>query len=176
MVIRRAFLPRRSPGGILVNIASRAGVHGAPGLAAYAATKAGVIALTRSIAAEEQATDLRALVIIPPSIDSDMQHTLLAQDESAFPGVVQSRARRDLGGILSAGDAAHAIINLVLTPTRGGRCSTSPAIARRCADAARYGMIYSWTNGDLFRPPGKRMRSFARPPLGLHRDLMSSVS
>ncbi|MCU1462355.1 MAG: short-chain dehydrogenase/reductase [Acidimicrobiales bacterium] len=116
----RAFLARRSTGGTLVNIASRAGVDGAPGLAAYSATKAGVIALTKSIAAEEHATALRALVVIPPSIDTDMQHTLLAQDESAFPGVVQSRARRDVGGILSATSAARAILDVVLNADSRG--------------------------------------------------------
>jgi NAD(P)-dependent dehydrogenase (short-subunit alcohol dehydrogenase family) len=110
----RAFLARQSNGGTLVNIASRAGVHGSAGLAAYSATKAGVIALTRSIAAEEQATALRVFVVIPPSIHTDMQDTLLAQDEDVFPAVVQSRERLYEGKIASAKDAAHAIVDAVL--------------------------------------------------------------
>src|SRR5207248_10159716 len=46
----RALLAHRSsPGSLLVNIASRAGVRGLPGLAAYSASKAAVIALTASL-------------------------------------------------------------------------------------------------------------------------------
>ena len=109
----RAFLARRSEGGTLVNIASRAGVHGAAGLAAYSAMKGGVIAFTRSVAAEEQASALRVFVVIPPSIDTDMQDTLLAQDEAAVPSVVESRARRGDGSITSAESAARAILDAV---------------------------------------------------------------
>jgi putative acetyltransferase len=116
----RSFLRRRSPEGVLVNIASRAGVTAVAGLAAYSATKAAVIALTKSIAAEDldRAT---AFVVVPPSVDTDMQRVLLAQDEQVFPGVVESRNRRDHGGILGAADAAALILRSVLddrpTPT-----------------------------------------------------------
>jgi hypothetical protein len=51
------------------------------------------------------------LVIVPPSIDTDMQHTLLRQDEADFPAVVQSRFRRETGRVLPAPTAARLILD-----------------------------------------------------------------
>jgi hypothetical protein len=47
-------------------------------------------------------------------MDTDMQRTVLAQDEVAFPAVVESRARRDRGKIVTAAEAAIAILDAVL--------------------------------------------------------------
>lgn len=116
----RAFLSRRAGSSILVNIVSRAGVVGVPGLAAYSASKAAVIALTESLAGE-RLPGVSVVAVVPPSIDTDMQKGLLAQSESTFPGVVQSRTRRDAGAILGVADAARLIVEAVLrdeaTPT-----------------------------------------------------------
>jgi NAD(P)-dependent dehydrogenase (short-subunit alcohol dehydrogenase family) len=46
----KAALAHLPPGGSIVNVASIAGFTGSPGLAAYGAAKAGVIALTRTLA------------------------------------------------------------------------------------------------------------------------------
>jgi len=108
----RSFLNHCSSGATLLNIASRAGVRPTAGLAAYSCSKAAVIALTTSIAAEEGDAFVR--VVLPPSIDTDMQDQLLAQDVAAFPGVVDSRHRRDLGQIVSASEAARLILGAVL--------------------------------------------------------------
>jgi NAD(P)-dependent dehydrogenase (short-subunit alcohol dehydrogenase family) len=107
----RALLRYRAAAATLLNISSRAGIHGAAGLAPYSATKAAVIALTQSIAAEEKHTGVRALAIVPPSIDTDMQNTLLRQDEDVFPAVTQSRLRRDTGRIVDASTAARIILD-----------------------------------------------------------------
>ncbi len=56
--------------GRIVTIGSRAAVEPSGGLAAYAAAKAGVIALTRSIAAETMGTNITANVILPGVIDT----------------------------------------------------------------------------------------------------------
>lgn len=108
----RAFLSRCSASGVLLNVASRAGVTGVAGLSAYSATKASVIAFTQSLTAEM--SGVSAFVVVPPSVDTDMQRGLLSQDESVFPGVVDSRNRRDTGAILGARDAARAILGSVL--------------------------------------------------------------
>jgi NAD(P)-dependent dehydrogenase (short-subunit alcohol dehydrogenase family) len=112
----RSFLNHCSSGATLLNIASRAGVRPAAGLAAYSCSKAAVIALTMSIAAEESDTFVR--VVLPPSVDTDMQDELLGQDVAVFPGVVDSRRRRDAGQIVSASDAARLILSAVLDERR----------------------------------------------------------
>jgi NAD(P)-dependent dehydrogenase (short-subunit alcohol dehydrogenase family) len=111
----RAFLAQRRAGaGTLVNIASRAAVAPAAGLAAYSATKAAVVALTIAIAEEERGSCLRAVAVLPPSVNTDMQDALLSQDDSVFPHVHLSRQRKRDGGVLPAAVAAKRILEAVL--------------------------------------------------------------
>lgn len=67
----RAAIPRmlEGGGGSIVNTASVLGLIGSEGYAAYGAAKAGLVALTRQIAAE-YAPAIRANVIAPGSIDT----------------------------------------------------------------------------------------------------------
>ncbi|MGD9763311.1 MAG: SDR family NAD(P)-dependent oxidoreductase [Candidatus Binatia bacterium] len=61
------FVPRlvRQGGGALLNVASAAGVVCAPTMAAYNVTKAGVIALSETLAAELEPTKVRVTVLCP---------------------------------------------------------------------------------------------------------------
>ena len=62
----------REPAGTIVNVASAAGLlSNAPGLTAYAASKGGVIALTRVLAAE-LAPNIRANSVCPGMVDTPM--------------------------------------------------------------------------------------------------------
>jgi len=58
--------------GWIVNLASIAGTLPTPGLATYGATKAAVIALTRSLNAELEASGVRAIAICPGFVDTPM--------------------------------------------------------------------------------------------------------
>ena len=112
----RALLAHRSsPGSLLVNIASRAGVRGLPGLAAYSASKAAVIALTASLAEEADSSGTRIMAIVPPSVETDMQNTLQDLDERTFPLVKDWRRRRREGGIADADAAAELILDAALS-------------------------------------------------------------
>jgi NAD(P)-dependent dehydrogenase (short-subunit alcohol dehydrogenase family) len=72
-LVTRAAIPLlRESRGLVVNIASLAGVVAAPELAAYAAAKAGVISLTRSLNAELEADGVRATAICPGFVDTPM--------------------------------------------------------------------------------------------------------
>lgn len=58
--------------GRIVNIASLAGKEGTPGLPAYSASKAGVIALTKSMGKELATTGVLVNCIAPAAINTDM--------------------------------------------------------------------------------------------------------
>jgi len=62
----------RESKGWIVNLASIAGTHATPGLATYGATKAAVIALTRSLNEELDADGIRATAICPGFVDTPM--------------------------------------------------------------------------------------------------------
>ena len=62
----------RESRGWIVNLASIAGTLPTPGLSAYGATKAAVIALTRSLNAELDGAGVRAIAICPGFVDTPM--------------------------------------------------------------------------------------------------------
>ena len=55
-------------GGVIVNIASNAGVHGLPYSAAYCASKGGVVQLTRALSEEYLDRGIRVNAIAPGGI------------------------------------------------------------------------------------------------------------
>jgi NAD(P)-dependent dehydrogenase (short-subunit alcohol dehydrogenase family) len=58
--------------GVVINLASEAGVVTYPGLGAYAITKHGVCALTRLVAEENQEFGIKAWAICPGMVDTPM--------------------------------------------------------------------------------------------------------
>jgi len=72
-LVTRASVPLlRESRGIVVNLASIAGTIPTPGLAAYGASKAAVIALTRSLNAELEADGVRCTALCPGFVDTPM--------------------------------------------------------------------------------------------------------
>ncbi len=66
----------RQKSGSIINMASVVGVHGNAGQANYAASKAGLIALAKSIAQEVGSRGIRANAIAPGFIDTAMTEAL----------------------------------------------------------------------------------------------------
>jgi 3-oxoacyl-[acyl-carrier protein] reductase len=62
----------RSRSGRIINIASIAGKDGNPGMAAYSAAKAGVIAFSKALGKELAATQIRVHSIAPALIETDL--------------------------------------------------------------------------------------------------------
>lgn len=74
-----AKLMTRNQRGSIINIASTAGEDGNPGKSAYGASKAALIAMTKSIAAELGEKGIRANCIAPGITDTEMLLTMPAQ-------------------------------------------------------------------------------------------------
>ena len=65
--------------GVIVNIASDSGTHGEPGAAAYAASKAGVIMLTRTLAIDHGPDNVRVCSVSPAIFDTPMLTRAIAE-------------------------------------------------------------------------------------------------
>ena len=86
--------------GVIVNMASLAGVRGTPYNAAYSASKGGVIALTKSMAVELASTGVRVNAVCPGAVNTpflsdyhlpeDADMTLLQRSMSPLGGLVEA--------------------------------------------------------------------------------------
>jgi 3-oxoacyl-[acyl-carrier protein] reductase len=93
--------------GVLVTLSSVAGVHGSATQSNYAAAKAGVIGFTRSLAKECGRFGIRANVVAPGLIETDMTAAL---SEKARENI---RARVPLGRFGAADEVADLVSFLV---------------------------------------------------------------
>jgi 3-oxoacyl-[acyl-carrier protein] reductase len=91
---RRALRPMlRARSGRIVNIASVAGLHGSPGQANYAAAKAGVIGLTKTLAREIATKGITVNAIAPGLVETDLTTSLNhKQWDALVAGVPAGRA------------------------------------------------------------------------------------
>lgn len=87
LIVTRAAIPHlRDTRGLVVNLASIAGTMATPGLAVYGATKAAVIALTRSLNEELESDGVRVTSLSPGFVDTAMTAwTGLRSDEQIQP-------------------------------------------------------------------------------------------
>lgn len=77
----RARLKQRKP-GIIVNVSSIISIRGYSGLSAYAATKAGIDGMTRSLARELGPKNFRVNSILPGYMETDMSKSLDANQKN----------------------------------------------------------------------------------------------
>lgn len=85
LMCHEAFRPMmKQRGGHVVNVSSVVGVHGNAGQANYAASKAGVIGLTKSLAKEGAPRGILANVVAPGFVKTDMTAVLSDQAKEAM--------------------------------------------------------------------------------------------
>jgi len=80
LVAQQAARMMRGEGGTIVNVASILGERVSKGLAAYAASKAGLIQLTKALALEWAAFDIRVNALAPGYIETDLNRDFFASD------------------------------------------------------------------------------------------------
>lgn len=74
----------KNKGGSIINMGSIVGVTGNAGQANYAASKAGIIGFSKSIAKEMGSRNIRCNVIAPGFIETDMTHVLDEKTKEAY--------------------------------------------------------------------------------------------
>jgi len=72
LLVRRAYPLLAATSGCIVNVASIHALATSPGVAAYAASKGALVALTRSMAVEFAAEGIRVNAVLPGAIDTPM--------------------------------------------------------------------------------------------------------
>jgi NAD(P)-dependent dehydrogenase (short-subunit alcohol dehydrogenase family) len=104
---------RKRGGGAIINNASVQGLQSMKRVPAYAASKGGVLSLTRQLAVEYARENIRVLAICPGTIDTDMVRTAAAMEG----GDVEATLKRygeshPIGRIGTGQDIANAVLFL----------------------------------------------------------------
>jgi NAD(P)-dependent dehydrogenase (short-subunit alcohol dehydrogenase family) len=114
----RAAVPvlRRRGRGTIVVLASSAALRGLPGSVAYAASKAGVVGLTRTLAAELATEEIRVWSLCPTAIDTRMvSHALDATDDPVAAREAYVAAQ-PMGRLIRPEEVAAQVVHLLTSP------------------------------------------------------------
>jgi NAD(P)-dependent dehydrogenase (short-subunit alcohol dehydrogenase family) len=99
--------------GAIVNVSSVHAVATSANIAAYAASKGGILALTRALAIEFAPDKIRVNAILPGAVDTPMLHAGLSRGhvgEGSLPERLENLANKTvIGRVGKPGEIAHAI-------------------------------------------------------------------
>jgi NAD(P)-dependent dehydrogenase (short-subunit alcohol dehydrogenase family) len=111
--------------GVIVNIASVAGQVGVPRRAAYCASKAGLVGLTKAIAVDHADEGIRSVAICPGTVETEWIGKILANapDPAAARAAM---AARQLDGRMGTPEEIAAMVAFVAGP--GGRFINGTAL------------------------------------------------
>jgi NAD(P)-dependent dehydrogenase (short-subunit alcohol dehydrogenase family) len=104
---------RKRGGGVIVNTASVQGLQSMKGVAAYAASKGGILSLTRQLAVEYAAERIRVLAVCPGTIDTPMVRASAALEGGDVDATIRRYgASHPLGRIGTGEDIANVVLFL----------------------------------------------------------------
>jgi NAD(P)-dependent dehydrogenase (short-subunit alcohol dehydrogenase family) len=119
-LMSRLALPhlRAAGGGAIINTASYIGLVGAPGLAAYAASKGAVVNLTRAMALDHAQDKIRVNCICPGSVETDMIHAAWELYGDVETAQKLWASKHPLGRIASPEEVAQLVLFLASDEAR----------------------------------------------------------
>lgn len=104
---------RRRGGGAIINTASVQGLQSQQGVPAYAASKGGILSLTRQVALDYAAEGIRVLAVCPGSIDTDMVRAAAAREPDGLEAALARFGRtHPIGRIGTGQDIANMVLFL----------------------------------------------------------------
>ncbi|MBA3778160.1 MAG: SDR family oxidoreductase [Chloroflexi bacterium] len=104
---------RQAGGGVVVNMASVQGLQSMPKVPSYAASKGGVLSLTRNMALDYAADGIRVVAICPGTIDSELVRTLArAEPGDEEANLARYGAVHPIGRLGEPEDVAEAVLFL----------------------------------------------------------------
>jgi NAD(P)-dependent dehydrogenase (short-subunit alcohol dehydrogenase family) len=106
---------RELGGGAIVNLSSIAWMRGAAGLPVYAAAKAAIVGLTRSLAADLGADNIRVNAIAPGAVMTDRQRELWYKTPESVQVMVD---RQMIRRVLEPGEIARTALFLAADDSR----------------------------------------------------------
>jgi len=110
LLSQKALPALRASRGVIVNLASVAGLRATPYNAAYCASKAGVVMLTKSMAVELAAAGVRVNAVCPSSVDTPFLRNF-SVPEGADPALF-ARAASPTGRMVQPAEVAAAVAYL----------------------------------------------------------------
>ena len=99
--------------GVIVNVGSIAGIRSMPGSPAYAATKGGVVALSRALALDHAGDGIRVHVITPPAVDTRLFRTMFESEPDPVSGQAVFENRQVGGRVLTVAEISSLIEYLI---------------------------------------------------------------
>jgi meso-butanediol dehydrogenase/(S,S)-butanediol dehydrogenase/diacetyl reductase len=117
-------------GGVIVNVASNAGLMGQPFSASYCASKGGVVNLTRALGVEYRARGVRVNAIAPGGMNTPMVQAFgfpegaTAQDFAAITSPIGYAEPEEQAGLISfiASDEGRYMVGQIVSMDGGITC------------------------------------------------------